>query len=122
MVIKDLSQSIKFYENCIKKDRKGHRCYLATNNEKHRTEYLIRDRGLGQWFDGVFSSADIGAKKPEGDYFDAILRKIPEHKEDIIFWDDDAKNVEGAERCGLKAETYTDFDSFVQKMKLEIGN
>lgn len=98
---------------------KGVKCYLATNNEKYRTENLVRDRGLGEWFDGVFSSADIGSKKPEQAFFEGIFRRIPENKEDVIFWDDDLENIEGAKAYGLTAEIYTDIDSFKKRIEEE---
>jgi putative hydrolase of the HAD superfamily len=92
---------------------RGIKCYIATNNEKYRTENLIGQRGLGKWFDAVFSSADIGSKKPEHSFFDAIMRTIPEtHKEEVVFWDDDLENVAGAKTYGMMTAVYTDFENF----------
>ncbi len=95
--------------------------YLATNNEKYRTGDLINRRGLGQWFDGVFSSAFVGAKKPESEFFQSIFDAIDQKIEDTMFWDDDEGNVAGAEAFGLFAERYTGFDDFERKMKLLLG-
>jgi putative hydrolase of the HAD superfamily len=89
------------------------KCYLATNNEKYRTENLINKRGLGKYFDGVFSSAYLGSKKPELEFFESILEDLPNiKKEEILFWDDDAKNIEGAESFRLKSQMYADFTEF----------
>ena len=71
---------------------KGIRCFLASNNEKYRTNNLINERGLGAWFDKFFSSAFIGFKKPEREFFEAIFKELPSLKKDaVLFWDDDPK-------------------------------
>jgi len=36
------------------------RSYLATNQEKYRTAYLLDQMGFGRQFDGIFSSAYVG--------------------------------------------------------------
>lgn len=100
---------------------RGYKCYLATNNEKYRTENLVKERGLGKWFDGILSSAYIGAKKPESAFFDGVFDRIPEKREDVIFWDDDTENIEGAKNYGISTELFTDFDSFKRKIESEIG-
>lgn len=95
---------------------KGISVYLATNNEKYRTNYLVEERGLGKWFDGVFSSAHLGSKKPEADFFQRMTTEIGVDKERVVFWDDDIKNIEGAVAFGLPALIYTDFAGFKQKI------
>ncbi len=90
--------------------------YLATNNERYRTENLTINRGIGNWFDGVFSSAYIGFKKPEVQFFQRITDEIGVDKAHIIFWDDDPENIEGARAFGIPTELFIDFDSFEQKI------
>jgi len=68
------------------------KCYLATNNEKYRTDYLTDKRGLGEWFDKIFSSAYIGYKKPDPEFFQSILDESGViEKINITYWDDDEK-------------------------------
>lgn len=38
-------------------------CYLATNQERYRTAYILHEMGFATQFDGVFSSAYIGYMK-----------------------------------------------------------
>ena len=97
---------------------KGIKTYLATNNEKHRTDNLVENRGLGKWFDKVFSSAYIGSKKPDGAFFQYILEQIGGTKETMLFWDDDTENTDGAAAFGLPIEVYTDFGLFKEKVGL----
>jgi putative hydrolase of the HAD superfamily len=92
-------------------------CALGTNQENYRTEYMKTKMGFAEVFDTVFSSADIGHKKPHAEFFEYILDKLlPVTKEEIWFWDDTPKNVEGAKRFGLKADLYTDFAGFKAKL------
>jgi putative hydrolase of the HAD superfamily len=92
-------------------------CYLGTNQEKYRTEYMKTEMGFSEVFNGIFSSADIGHKKPHAEFFEYIFKKLsPIEKEEVWFWDDTKENVEGAKKFGFNAELYTDFSSFKNKM------
>jgi len=95
---------------------KGVAVYLATNNEKYRTANLVEGRGLGKLVDGVFSSAHLGSKKPEADFFQRMIDEIGIDKRQIVFWDDDMENIDGAVAFGLPAELYTDFAKFQEKV------
>ena len=94
------------------------KCYLATNNEKYRTENLVEKRGLGRYFDGIFSSASLGCKKPKPEFFEKILESMPGvKKEEILFWDDDTENIEGAKVFGLETQIYADFAEFKKRVE-----
>jgi putative hydrolase of the HAD superfamily len=91
---------------------KGVRCYLATNNEKYRSRYLMIDRGLGEMFDAVFASYGIGAKKPEKEFYDYIFSHIPESRETVLYWDDDAGHIGVAETLGIPSRLFTTVADF----------
>lgn len=95
---------------------KGIICGLGTNNEKYRTHDLVHNKGLGKWFAKHlrFSSAAVGHKKPESEYYAKVTRLLGLKPEEIAFWDDDIKNIEAARIHGWQASHYTDFDTFVQ--------
>jgi putative hydrolase of the HAD superfamily len=94
--------------------QKGIKVYLATNNDKYRTDNLMKQRGLNEWFDGVFSSAYMGHKKPDVEFFQAILDQIGITREDIVVWDDDSENTDSAAVLGIPSEVYKDFNGFKQ--------
>ena len=94
---------------------KGVKIYLATNNEKYRTDNLVEKRGLSNWFDGVFSSAYVSSKKPDAAFFQYILEKTGMKKEAVVFWDDDVENTEGAAAFGFRTELYQNFEQFKEK-------
>lgn len=106
----------RFYPIFEKLKEKGLKIYLATNNEKYRADDFVTKRGLGKYFDKVFASGLVGSKKPETEFFQHIINETGMTKEELIFWDDDPENTDGAISFGLPTELYTDFDSFKQKI------
>lgn len=98
--------------------KRGIKCYLATNQEKYRAEYMLAKMGFKDIFDGFFFSSLIGHKKPNKEFFDHILEKLaPIKANEILFWDNTLTHIEGARVTGLQAEQYTTFDAFVKKME-----
>src|SRR3989344_1241448 len=97
---------------------KGILCFLATNNEKYRFQYMLDKMGFAYAFDKTYSSAHLGHKKPNREFFEKIAKDFKNiKKEEILFWDDDAKNIEGAKDFGINAELYISVEDFKQKMK-----
>jgi len=96
--------------------KKGIKCYLATNQEKYRTQYMKNHMGFEELFDHVFSSADIGYKKPEKEFYEFILNEIKnEHKvypHEVMFFDDSKDHVESAKELDIDAHFYKNFEDF----------
>ena len=105
--------------NAIKNFRVfGTKCYLSTNNEKYRTEYLTNIVGLKIFLDGVFSSCYLGFLKPQLEFWHEIYKNFPEvQKEQILVWDDAQSAIDSAKEFGLNAEFYNDFSSFKKVME-----
>lgn len=102
--------------------RNNIKVYVATNQEKYRTNYIIDKMGFGSIFDDIFSSADLEVTKSEEIFFHKILNKLPNIKrEEILFWDDTIKNIEIAKKIGVRAELYVDFKNFKKKMALYVS-
>ena len=92
--------------------------FLATDNEKYRTEYLMNEFGLGKHFDGVLSSALVGFRKEETEFWSEILKTGKLVPVETLFWDDEKENVEQAARAGFISELFTDMEGFDVKMKI----
>jgi len=105
---------------------KGIRCYLATNQEKYRTQYMKDKMGFENLFHHVFSSADIGAKKPKKEFFQFILNELKnEHRiqpHEIMFFDDTEENIDGAKELDIDAHHFTDYDSFMETIQPLLEN
>ncbi len=94
----------------------GVRVVLATNQEKYRTQYMLEHMGFDGMFDAIYSSAHLGLKKPDVKFFAQIVEGLDADKADVLFWDDDQRNIEGALSYGIQAEFYHDYDSFLRIM------
>lgn len=102
--------------------QQGIACYVATNQEKHRAEYMLNDMGFGESFDGVFASAHLGEKKPSLAFFERILAKLSiTDPTEVLFWDDTPASIEAARQVGIQAEQYIGFEDFSVKMKTYMG-
>lgn len=90
----------------------GIHCYLVTNQEKYRTEF-IRNTMFPEVFDEIFSSSEIGAMKPSEDYFQAVLGKLAVEgikPEEIVYFDDSQRNVDAASELGIRGLLYQGVD------------
>ncbi len=95
---------------------KGIKSYLATNNEKYRTEYIRNEMGFSVFLDHIFASGEIGSKKPDSGFFEHMFDKINQDfkisKEDVLFVDDDPENIEAAKTFGFQTLLYRNFPDF----------
>jgi putative hydrolase of the HAD superfamily len=96
--------------------KNGVKCFLATNQEKYRISYLKQEMQFEKIFDGIFSADTIGYKKPDKEFYEYILNDLKNQHNiqanEIIFFDDDQKNVDGAKAVGINAHLYTGFDKY----------
>lgn len=99
----------EMYEIVKQLHEQGECCYFVTNQEKYRTQYLAKDLGLEKIVSGIFSSNELGAKKPDLDFYERVLDKMnyKGNMKDVFFLDDDMKNIESGREIG--------FDTFYYK-------
>lgn len=55
------------------------------------------------YFDHVFLSCELGMVKPDERIYQHVMKVTGVRAEDIVFFDDSAKNCEGARWCGINA-------------------
>ena len=90
--------------------KKGVKCFLATNQEKYRTKYMKKDMGFEGLFDYVFSSAEIGFKKPQKEFYEKVLKELKKkygiETDEIIFFDDSQGHINEAKKLGIDGRLY----------------
>lgn len=97
-------------------------CYIATNQEKYRGQYL-RERMFKDEFDGFFIAAELGLKKPDKAYYEEVLRRLKHdlpniEAHEVLFFDDSAANIAAAQSVGIQARVYhqlADAEDLLQK-------
>jgi len=103
----------KEVENKVQEIRAlGTKCYLVTDQEKYRAEYLRKNLYFEKKFDGCFFSCEIGYSKSSPEFFKVVFKQLELNPSDIIFLDDEEKNIVVAEQLGIKATLYTGFLNF----------
>jgi putative hydrolase of the HAD superfamily len=96
---------------------KGVRCYLTSNQERHRAEYLRTQMRFDTLFDGLFISAEIGCMKNDPRFFEHVLQALrvadPSlQPSEILFADDHQENINIARSCGIETHLYKHFEDF----------
>lgn len=86
-------------------------CYLATDQEKHRAEYM-KNVMFKDLFGGYFVSSELGVTKTDPKFFELVLghlgEQYPDLKPDeIIFYDDSQSKVDTAKGLGIDARLFT---------------
>lgn len=65
-------------EEVLRKLHETHKIYIITNGVFKTQIKRIKDSKLEGIFDGIFVSEEIGYQKPVKEYFEVVMRKIPE--------------------------------------------
>lgn len=97
--------------------KSGTKCYIATNQEANRMEYLWETAGLNKVFDGFFVSCDIGTKKPDTEYFEHIVKELKLSPKEIAFFDNDQRAVDAANEFGIEAYLYTGSERYKKDLE-----
>ena len=87
---------------------KGMKCYLATDQEKYRANYIMKGMELGDHIDKAFFSSELGLSKATPEYWHAVMHTLEiENPADVTYWDDEQENVDAAKELGIDAHLYT---------------
>jgi FMN phosphatase YigB (HAD superfamily) len=68
-------------------------CYLVTQQEKHRAEYMRSEMKLDEVFDQIVTTADIWYTKREEEFFTEVCRHLWIEDASQVFFVDDSKKV-----------------------------
>lgn len=117
-----LGETVCFHDNAyeIVKELKGKVLQCAASNGTKRAQTgKLRNSGLGELFDLVFISEDVGVEKPAKEFFDKALRDVEdmlkeqdggqkklELSEVLMVGDSLTSDMKGANNAGIKACWY----------------
>lgn len=86
--------------------RGGTRMAMLSNAARDFTSYY-RYGMLGDLFEQVFTSSELGYLKPQPEIFRAVLEGLNARPAEVVFIDNLESNVRGAEEVGMTAHHYT---------------
>lgn len=96
--------------------KKGIECYLATDQEVYRSEYvaqMLLGKLCGAWF-----SCDLGVCKDNPEFFKQIIARWEGRyrPEEVLYFDDDQKNVDSARSVGIDARLFSSVE-YLKRLK-----
>lgn len=109
----------KIYENSLAQEREflpggkelldslgkcgKYRLFMATNGIPEVQKPRIKNSGVGEYFDGIFISDEIGFSKPDRRFFEKCFDLIPNFKkeETIIVGDSLSSDIQGGINAGI---------------------
>ena len=82
---------------------RGYKLYATTNGIALTQYKRIKNSGLEVFFDSVFVSEEAGHQKPEKEYFDYIINRIPEKDKSkiLIIGDSQSSDILGGINSGI---------------------
>jgi putative hydrolase of the HAD superfamily len=81
----------------------GFGCHLATNQDDLRSSYMRARMGYDELLDRSFYSCEVGAAKPDPEFFRRVAADLGVELGELVFVDDTLENVHAAQACGLPA-------------------
>lgn len=80
--------------------KQGIKCYLGSNQEKFRAQYLWENCKFKEYFDGHFFSGYLRFSKPQVAFYKKIEEMLDAKSDEIVLIDDTIENIQGAENAG----------------------
>ena len=89
---------------------------LTNTNSIHSPVWKLKYAGTLRYFDHVFSSHELQARKPEATAYDRVLHYLQVQPAEAVFLDDSLDNVKGADQLGLKTILVTSYDQMTAEL------
>ena len=88
---------------------RGYNIYYLSNWSRWGVEILRENNKLDflSLFDGGLFSYEVGVKKPDRKIYDAFLKKFKINPKEAIFVDNKKKNIDAAEKFGIKGVLFS---------------
>ncbi|MBX4191575.1 MAG: HAD hydrolase-like protein [Candidatus Doudnabacteria bacterium] len=95
---------------------RGIKCYLVTDQERYRANYITNNLRFKDYFDELFYSCDLGYSKSQKEFFEILIKRLNLKPEEIIYWDDE--DIEMAKEVGINASVFTSDENFKEEVNL----
>ncbi len=86
--------------------KRNHRLLLLSNTNAIHFPYVLRHYPMLGHFDHFVLSYKLGVMKPDRRIYEDAISHAGCHPEECFFTDDVQENVDGARRCGMRAERF----------------
>lgn len=102
--------------------RRGFRIYLLSNTNALMWErYILPEfkkdgHDINYYFDGIITSFEVKAYKPEREIFQAAIDRLGINAGETLFFDDSQANLDGAALLGFKTALVTPDNGFMNQI------
>lgn len=110
-----INNSLVEYVNDLK--AKGLKVACLSNGTHEWTLRVIQDHGLGELFETVVLSGDLGIVKPDPAIYTHALEELGVEASEAVFVDDRQVNVYAGESCGMKSVLFTTTSDFINSFE-----
>ena len=100
----------------VRELKKKYKIYLLSNAPGSFLHDILKKNGLYPLFDRMFISSEMKLAKPSPEYFEYCIKEIGAPTEELVFTDDNPKNVEAARSVGIEALRFVDCEDFKDKL------
>ena len=107
----------KVVDFALSLERQGKKIGILSDTFVERAEYIRENFKWIKEFDYVLFSCDVGVTKDDSRLFEILIEKTGLKPKEILFIDDEKKNVQTAKKFGIHTVFYTDFDGFVDELR-----
>ncbi len=90
---------------------------LSNTNEIHVPMWQEMCTPILPYFEKIFSSNEIGFRKPEQNSFQCVLDYLQIHPKETVFLDDNYENTIAAERIGMKVIHVESYDQMMKELE-----
>lgn len=106
----------------IKSLKNNYKIGLLSNASGEYLRELLHIHDLSELFDVVVASAEVKMIKPDPEIFEHILKQLAVDANEAIFIDDNRRNVNAAERLGIKSIMFTSSEQLERELHEIIGS
>lgn len=106
----DSKKNIENLEYIKTLKEKGYRLYLLTNITENSYNYISSSINIREIFDGGIYAYNEYSVKQNQDTYNLLIDKFGLNKEETIFFDDKEKNVNMANKIGIKSFLFTSIE------------
>ena len=96
---------------------KGYKTLVCSNNFAARIDGLQTRFGFLGDFDATAMSYEVGAAKPSREIFEVLVERAGIFAHEIVFADDDASKLAGANALSIKTFVYEGFEKFLASLR-----
>jgi HAD superfamily hydrolase (TIGR01509 family) len=100
----------------VKGLKPAYKIACLSNGTREWTLQVITDQGLGNLFDEVVLSGDLGIIKPSREIYAYTLDKLRVSGREAIFVDDRKVNTDAAEALDIRSLVFSDTQTFITEL------